>query len=136
MTGGTSLILEEGGAIPDRAQLTQMAQAGGEMQPPPPPGENMAGSPPQGDFHDGMPVPPDASPSAGGAIDDVPARLNVGEFVVPKDVVRWHGEKFFQNLIQKARKEESGGGNAKPEMGQGGPPQQPTVNTTGQAIPV
>jgi hypothetical protein len=139
LTGGLGKVLfkEEGGMIPSRAEMVQMAQQGGEMQQlPPPPGENMPGAPPGGDFHDGMPVPPDASPSQGGAIDDVPARLNVGEFVVPKDVVRWHGEKFFQNLIQKARKEESGGGNAKPQMGDAGPPQQPTVNTTGQAIPV
>jgi hypothetical protein len=32
--------------------------------------------------------------------------LNEGEFVVPKDVSSWLGEKFLQNLINKARTEE------------------------------
>ena len=55
-------------------------------------------------------VPVDASPSRGAVTDDVPAtgpsgaiRLNGGEFVLPKDVVAWEGEKSLQNLIQKAR---------------------------------
>lgn len=49
-------------------------------------------------------VPADASPTRGAAIDDVDARLNVGEFVVPKDVVSWKGEEFFQKLIDQSRK--------------------------------
>lgn len=53
-------------------------------------------------------VPNQASPSRGRAIDDVPARLTAGEFVVPKDVVSWKGEEFFQRLIDGSRK-------AKPE---------------------
>ena len=32
------------------------------------------------------------------------AKLNVGEFVVPKDVVSWKGEEFFQKLIEGSRK--------------------------------
>lgn len=48
-------------------------------------------------------VPHAASPSNGKAIDDVPARLTAGEFVVPKDVLSWKGEEFFQNLIKKSR---------------------------------
>jgi hypothetical protein len=52
-------------------------------------------------------VPPEASPSNGEETDDVHALLNEGEFVIPKDVTSWFGEKFFQNLIQKAYKEKS-----------------------------
>lgn len=109
---------EEGGAIPDQAELAHMA----------------ATDPRAAEMHGGMQVPPEASPSGGAAIDDVPAQLNVGEFVIPKDVVRWHGEKFFQNLIQKARKDEQGAP-AKPEAGNA-KPSAPTVSTTGQAVPV
>lgn len=50
-------------------------------------------------------VPPEASPTGGAETDDVVARVNVGEFVMPKDVTAWFGEKFMQNLIEKARKE-------------------------------
>lgn len=58
---------------------------------------------PQG--NPGAAVPVQASPTGGQATDDVPAQLTVGEFVVPKDVVMWEGEKSFQKLIQKARQE-------------------------------
>jgi hypothetical protein len=37
--------------------------------------------------------------------DDVPAAVNVGEFVVPADTVSWLGEKHFHSLTEKARKE-------------------------------
>lgn len=49
-------------------------------------------------------MPPQASPSGGQAIDDVPAQLTAGEFVIPKDVVQWEGEKTFYGAIDKARK--------------------------------
>ena len=49
-------------------------------------------------------VPMQASPSMGQRTDDVHARLNAGEFVVPKDVAAWKGHEFFQNLIAKSRK--------------------------------
>lgn len=49
-------------------------------------------------------VPVEASPSRGAAIDDIDAKLNAGEFVVPKDVVSWKGEEFFQKLIDGSRK--------------------------------
>lgn len=48
-------------------------------------------------------IPVEASASRGKAIDDVPAMLTAGEFVVPKDVMAWKGEEFFQNMIKKAR---------------------------------
>lgn len=49
-------------------------------------------------------VSPDASPSQGAQVDDVPARLNAGEFVIPRDVAMWKGQEFFQKLIQQSRK--------------------------------
>jgi len=64
------------------------------------------------DAADGGEIPPEASPSGGAVTDDVPAsapgvpniRLNGGEFIIPKDVSSWMGEKFFQDMITKARK--------------------------------
>lgn len=52
-------------------------------------------------------VPAHASPTRGKAIDDVDAKLTAGEFVVPKDTVQWLGEKHFQDLINKSRKDRS-----------------------------
>lgn len=79
-------------------------------------------------------VPEDASPSRGKAIDDVPARLNVGEFVTPKDVVAWKGEEFFQKLIEQSRKDKQKA-KAKPEYAIA-PPERPTFDTTRSALPV
>lgn len=61
-------------------------------------------------------VPAHASPSGGAAVDDVNSALTVGEFVVPKDVTSWFGEKFFQDLINKAREAKASAG-AKPTVG-------------------
>lgn len=79
--GALAAFLADGGAVPDGPQAAP-----------------------------GGPVPVSASPSRGAVTDDVTAqgpsgliRLNGGEFVIPKDVTRWEGEKSFQNLIQKAR---------------------------------
>jgi hypothetical protein len=92
-------------------------------------------------------VPTDMSPSGGAAIDDVdavspggPAKLNAGEFVVPKDVTSWYGEKFMQNLIMKARNEKQGAG-AKPQQKPSGPePSDPAFQPRPQpqqgALPV
>ena len=79
-------------------------------------------------------VPAEASPSRGKAIDDVPARLNVGEFVVPREAVAWKGEEFFQNLIKKSR-EDKQKATAKPEYAIA-PPERPTFDTTRSALPV
>jgi len=57
-------------------------------------------------------LPPAASPSGGAVTDDIPAsapghpniRLNGGEVIIPKDVAGWMGDKFFADLIGKARK--------------------------------
>lgn len=56
-------------------------------------------------FEEGGAVPDAASPTSGQAIDDVPARLTAGEFVMPKAAVEWFGEKHFHQLIDKASKE-------------------------------
>jgi len=71
-------------------------------------------------------IPEEMSPSAGGVPDDVPANLDVGEFVIPEDVVSWYGEKHMYSLIEKAQKEREQAKQATgaiPEVGpQAGPP--------------
>ncbi len=70
----------------------------------PPMPQQAAQQPPmQGQNGPGGAIPAAASPSAGRAIDDVPARLTAGEFVVPKDVVGWYGEKHMYDMIAKAQ---------------------------------
>jgi hypothetical protein len=73
-------------------------------------------------------VPPGMSPSGGQQVDDVPAqvgpggpqaRINAGEFVIPRDVVNWNGNKFYQDHIVKSRKAMQGGQQAKPQMRDG-----------------
>ena len=49
-------------------------------------------------------VPINASPSMGHQTDDIPARLNANEFVIPRDVTEWKGQEFFQKLIAQSRK--------------------------------
>ena len=74
-------------------------------------------------------IPASMSPSGGAVTDDVPAMvngrpaaaINVGEFVMPKDTVRWYGEKYLQDLILKAEKGIATAG-AKPEVKRGGIP--------------
>lgn len=68
-------------------------------------------------FAGGGDVPAQASPSAGQATDDVPARLSAGEYVLPRDVVSWLGEEKLQGLINKAR-EAKQGSTARPQMRQ------------------
>jgi len=43
------------------------------------------------------------SPSRGGQVDDIPARLNQGEYVIPRDVVHFKGKEFFHKLIAQSR---------------------------------
>lgn len=108
--GIASAFLEEGGAIPEYAE-------------------------------GGRSIPEDASPTNGAIPDDVPAqiaggppaRLNAGEFVVPKDVVAWMGEQGLQKMIMKARKDMAGGDATRPAQPSMGPP-QPQYNGAG-AIP-
>lgn len=58
------------------------------------------------------------SPSGGADTDDVEAKVNAGEFVVPRDVTEWKGHEFFQKLIDQSRMARQGG-SAKPTMGGG-----------------
>lgn len=44
------------------------------------------------------------SPSHGAKVDDIPARLNADEFVMPRDVTKYYGHKHLQDMIVKARK--------------------------------
>lgn len=61
-------------------------------------------------------IPAAASPTGGMAIDDVPAQLTVGEFVIPKDVKEWLGEKHFHQMIEKSRKEKAAPKQAEPQF--------------------
>ncbi|WP_130214370.1 hypothetical protein [Bradyrhizobium genosp. SA-3] len=87
-------------------------------------------------FEEGGAIPMDASPSQGAVTDDVPAqvnggpeiRVNAGEFVMPRDVTSWLGEKQLQTMIQKARQEKQGA-QAKPAIG-------PAPQQRGPAIPM
>lgn len=91
-SGGVSglALLAEGGSIP---------QMGGDQTP-------------------GGAIPTSASPTGGAAIDDVPARLTPGEFVLPKDVMSWKGEEWAQKEIEKARMARKGAV-AKPQLKMG-----------------
>lgn len=77
---------------------TGMPPPNGTPAPPP----NSAPPPPNGT--PGGFVPPNLSPSGGQEVDDVDAKLTVGEFVIPKDVVHVKGTDFFYKLIDSARK--------------------------------
>ena len=104
-TGGMISAFANGGDVPPDDETMEGAQ---------PPEEEM------GEGESPNMVPPEASPSGGQNVDDVHAMVSEGEFVMPKDVTAWYGEKFMQNLINKARKESAG---PKAE-GQPGPPMQ------------
>lgn len=109
----SGIFAEEGGAVPgrvreaihvDRARLPD-------------------------ELHAGIPVTRELSPSGGAETDDVPARLNAGEFVLPADTVRWVGEKHLQQLIAKSGEERQKAG-AKPRIA-ALPVQHPQIDTTG-----
>lgn len=51
----------------------------------------------------GNEVPPGAMPEE--VRDDVPAMLSEGEYVVPADVLRYYGVRFFEELREKAKQE-------------------------------
>lgn len=82
---------------------------------------------------EGGAVPASASPTRGKAVDDVPARLTPGEFVIPKDVVAWKGEEHFQKFIQKSREDRKANSPAQPKAM--AVPAQPAVFSS-RALPV
>jgi hypothetical protein len=49
-------------------------------------------------------VPDEISKSGGGKVDDVPANLTSGEFIIPRDIVEWKGQEFFYKLMAATRK--------------------------------
>jgi hypothetical protein len=117
--GGIAAFFEEGGAVPPGASsgTSSGIPMGG-------PGVTPGGN-----------VPAEASPTRGAAIDDVTAKLTAGEFVIPKDAVSWYGERHFQQLIEKGRRERETAP-AKPEYSVA-PPAAPTfASRPGGAIPV
>jgi len=89
LVGGAMRFLNDGGPV-----------EGDPALPPP-----RAALPAPGGGTGGGPVPRQASPTGGRAIDDVDAKLTAGEFVLPKDVVQWVGQKGVHQMIEKARKE-------------------------------
>jgi hypothetical protein len=80
-------------------------------------------------------VPRSASPSQGRQTDDISARLNAGEYVIPRDVVKHQGTKFFTDLIAKSRKLRTGMAGAKPRptMRPALPQERPTFRS--RALP-
>jgi len=91
------------GAMPLPQRMARGGQAGRRAEPT------------QGGF-----VSRELSPSGGSRTDDVEARLNAGEFVIPKDVSAWKGKEFFYKLIQQARKNRATGGQPQaPQIGYG-----------------
>ena len=76
---------------------------------------------------EGGAIPVDASPSRGAVTDDIDAKVNAGEFIIPKDIASWYGEKHFQDLIMKGRKAKEEAP-AKPTVG-------PAVNAPDPADP-
>lgn len=113
LLGNAGLAFEKGGAVPQPASAL-------------PVGPNVT---PGGN------VPRTASPSGGRAIDDVPARLTAGEFVVPKEAVSWFGEKHFQQLVAKAQKEKSTAV-AKPQPVRVSPREAPAFQSRPMALPM
>lgn len=83
-----------------------------------------------GDVTMGGAVPPGASPTRGIAVDDVPAQLTVGEFVIPKDVKEWKGEEFFHKLIEQSRQKKQAPKQAQAKMVRA-PVQKPTMISRG-----
>ena len=74
----------------EQAQAMPTSQASGQAAPQGGPGEA---------------VPTGISPSRGNATDDVRIRVNVGELVLPEDVVAWKGEEFFHKMAIKVRED-------------------------------
>jgi len=77
--------------IPEESAPIEMFH-GGMMMP-----EMMVGM----DEESGNPVPPGSSEM--NVRDDIPAALSDGEYVVPADVVRWHGLKHLMEMRDEAK---------------------------------
>lgn len=84
------MSLEDGGAIPQTIDAVR--------------GDDGSWALPQ----DGGHVPAGADPYNGAIPDGVNARLSEGEFVIPRDVVEWEGQKSIYKMIDKAKQERAG----------------------------
>ena len=101
LAGGIMGMLEAGGPADPRTFSPTPAPSGNPGNVSRSPGELGAALPTNATT--GGVIPSHASPTGGQAVDDVPARLTVGEFVIPKDVVEWEGQKYFYGQIDKTR---------------------------------
>jgi len=90
---GTSLSIE---LLKDYDLTTPKFAKGGLMQQP---GLNIGMA--QTDPVSGNEVPLGSTPEE--VRDDIPAKLSEGEYVVPADVVRYFGTRFFEGLVQEAK---------------------------------
>lgn len=103
------------GATGEHGRIPHMA-GGGAIPMPGMPRPPVQAQPAQALPDAGRPVPNALSPSRGAVTDDIPAmidgqqpaRINSGEFILPKDVVAWKGQEWAQKEIEKARKGMSG----------------------------
>jgi len=87
----TQLRLAEGGSVSNMVRQTEMMfEEGGIAD------DGMTQDPVSGNE-----IPPGSL--AEEVRDDIPAQLSEGEYVVPADVVRYYGVKFFENLRTKAK---------------------------------
>lgn len=92
---------EDGGAVPPRDDAVAALPVRRGVEP--------------AEHPQGIAVDRSLSPSRGLVTDDVPARLNAGEFVLPRDTVEWYGQRYLQGLIKKGA-QESAGAQARPSM--------------------
>jgi hypothetical protein len=90
-----------GGPMGGQIGAKIFAESGGAI--PAPPGMSAPQGPTAPTETDGGAVPAQVSPSGGRGVDDVEARLSVGEFIMPDDVARWYGEEKLHKMIIKAR---------------------------------
>lgn len=87
--GGLVKTFAEGGMIEDE-QMNRLMQEGGIAD------DGMAREPVTGNE-----IPPGSMASE--VRDDIPAQLSEGEYVVPADVVRFFGVRFFEDLRNQAK---------------------------------
>lgn len=70
-------------------------------------------------YAEGGYVPDELSKSDGQVVDDIPANLTAGEFIIPKDVVEWKGKEYFYKLMAQSRKLRASGGGEDKHVGYG-----------------
>ena len=111
--GKTQVVFNEGGTNMKKNVEAQQLEMFGDM--------GMAKSPAKKDPISGNEIP--KASTAEEVRDDIPARLSEGEFVLPADVVRYHGLEKLMKLRQQAKQ----GINMMDDMGQLGNSEQATM---------